>query len=316
MLTTRPRTVRATLRGVLTVLVVATGLVATATAASAACEPPNGTFDPATGQYTCTIPGDPGEPGDPGTGGGGDGGEPAEPTCDLAGRTTVDSYDNTSAPFCIGTDVCFNADLFAPLDLPDGEKPNEDSEARVTMCYVGIVGPPAPREVFWTGDEPEPPSPLEQALTAIGQIDLGTPDVNISPQNRTLVNLDTWFWVEGVQAEAQGSSAFGLVALAINPRLSVDPGDGTGAMSCPLVTSSSEAERSCAHTYRRASNRGTESVGGRPAFAVNVEVVYDLEFRINGTLTTIPGAPATLPADAADAALRVDEIQSRVTDLG
>lgn len=319
MLTTQPRTtIRVALRALLMTFVVATSLVAVTTPATAAtCVPPNGTFNPSTGQYTCTVPGTPGEPGDPGdTGGGSDGGEPAEPTCDLGGRTSVDSYENTSAPFCIGTDVCFNADLFAPLELPAGEKPNEDSEARVTMCYDGIMGPPAPNEVFWTGDEPEPPSLAEQALTAIGQIDLGTPDVGISPQNRTLVNLDTWFWVDGVQAEAQGSSAFGLVATALDPTLTVDPGDGSGTMTCPLVTSSREAEESCAHVYRRASTRGAASVGGRPAYDVDVQVVYRLEFRVNGTLIDeIPGAPPTLSAGGDATPLRVDEIQSRVTGL-
>lgn len=301
-----------------TTLAVAATLVwfAAPSVAEETTDPANCTFNQVLGTTTCTNPGSSGTPGSPGSPGG-SGGEPAEPTCDLSGRSTVDSYDNTSAPFCIGTDVCFNADHFVPLALPEGDKPNEDSEARVTLCYDGIFGPPSAVRIFWTGEEPEPPSLAEQAQTAIGQIDLGIPDVGISPQNRTLVNLDTWFWVDGVQAEAQGSSAFGLVAIALDPTLTVDPGDGSGVKTCPLVTSADEARNSCTHTYRRASNRGSASVGGRPAYDVDVQVVYRLEFRLNGTLVDgINGAPPTLSAGAADAALRVDEIQSRVTGLG
>jgi hypothetical protein len=259
--------------------------------------------------YECTVwsAGDPGDPpGDPG--------QPAPPTCDLAGAGGTDYADkNRTANFCIDDDVCFTIDHFAPLKMPAGDKPNEDSKARVTMCYDGIMGPPGVRRIFWSDDEE--PSLLEQAQTAIGQIDLGTPRIQVSPAGRTLVNLDTWFWTTGQQRTATGSSAFGLVAIATFRSMSVDPGDGTGSFACGWTTSADEAKQSCHHEYRRASVRGPESVGGRPAYGVRVTAVYDLRFEMDGAPITVNGAPLTLDAPPAQAAVRVDEVQTRVTGV-
>lgn len=263
------------------------------------------------GKYTCTkwSGGDPGDPppGDPG--------DPAPPTCDLAGAGGTDYADKNRTPnFCIGDDVCFTVDHFPPLEMPPGEKPNEDSKARVTWCYDGIMGPPGVRRIFWSDDEE--PSLLEQAQTAIGRINLGTPTIEVSPAGRTLVNLDTWFWTTGQQRTATGSSAFGLVAIATFRSMSVDPGDGTGTFTCGWTSSAAEAKQSCHHEYRRASVRGTESVGGRPAYGVRVTAVYDLRFEMDGApIPLIPGAPVTLNAPAAETAVRVDEVQTKVTEV-
>lgn len=262
------------------------------------------------GIYTCTVwsGGDPGDPP-------GDSGGPTPPTCDLAGAGGTDfSGKNRTPNFCIGTDVCFTVDDFPPLKLPPGKKPSPDSVARVTMCYDGIMGPPAVRRVFWSDDEK--PTLLEQAQTAIGRINLGTPEIHVSPSGRTLVNLDTWFWATGQQRTATGSSAFGLVAIATFRGMSVDPGDGTGTFTCGWTTSAAEAKQNCHHEYLRASVRGTESVGGRPAYGVRVTAVYDLRFEMNGApIPAIAGAPVTLDAPPAQSALRVDEVQTKVTGV-
>lgn len=276
-------------------------------------------YNPGTGansvDYSNTIPGGDGSSSSSDSSDSGSGGEPAEPTCDLSAITPSQYDTDATANFCNGTEACYTAGVLPPYALPSGKKPDENSQGMITRCSSG--GAERVDRIFWSDDaEPEPPSLAEQAQTAIGQINLGTPDVGISPQNRTLVNLDTWFWVDGVQAQAQGSSALGLVAIALDPALTVDPGDGSGGMTCPLVTSSAQAEDSCAHIYRRASTNGTASVEGRPAYGVDVQVVYRLEFRLNGTVVNnIPGVPPTLTAGADAAPLRVDEVQSRVTGL-
>jgi len=302
----------------LAVLVFAFAAVLTAVipAASAApkCVPP-AEWKWVSGTYACVIPGggDPGQPGDPGDGGGG---TPAPPTCDLEGRGGSESNAGNPSPlYCIGTDVCYDADHTGPpLEPPEGEKPNEDSEPRVTWCYDGIMGPPGVHRIFWSGEE-EIPSTYEQAMQAIGRIVLPTPDIHISPANRSIVNLDTWFWAEGLPPTESGSSAFGLVAYADFDRLVVDPGDGTGTLSCTATTSAA-AQADCHHEYVRSSVRGSARVEGRPAFAVSAEAVYALRFEVGGNEVPVPGAPTTLTSPTATAALRVDEVQSVVTPRG
>lgn len=266
--------------------------------------------------YGCTDPGTEGEPGDTGNTGGTGGGEPSAPTCDLPGAGGTDYSDQNRSPnFCVGENVCFNTDLLDLQDPPQGDPPTEGGEARVTWCYDGIMGPPSVLRIFWS-DEEEPPSLLEQAREAIGNIDIGTPELQISPTGRTLVNLDTWYWLDGAEQEVTGSSAFGLVAIATFRNVTVDPGDGTGSFICPLVTTAAAAEKACDHEYRRASTQGSATVDGRAAYAASATTVYDLRFEVDGDEVDIDGAPATLNGPPAEAAVRVDEVQSRVTQLG
>jgi hypothetical protein len=253
---------------------------------------------------TCTETSTEGTPGTPGSTGGS---EESKPSCDL--RDVDSGYDNPSAPFCIGQDVCFNVDHFAPLVLPEGDKPNEDSTARVTLCYDGIMGPPAPRRIFWS-DEEEPPSLIEQARSAIDALDFTTPTVGVSPAGRTLVNLDTWFWLDGLQAEVS-ATAFTVTARATVRSMTVDPGDGSGSFTCANVaTTAAEAEKSCVHEYQRSSVRGSTTVDGRRAFQATVRTVYDLTFTSGGNPVTIDGAPTTVEGPPATAAVRVDEVQT------
>ena len=277
------------------------------------CIPPaQASFQGDGSTYVCVIPGGSGPGNPPGNGGGG-GGTPAPPTCplDSYNGSTLADKPGRSANFCMGPSVCFTTDVYVPYDVPDGPKPNEDSKGKLLWCFSRIIGNAEFIRAFWS-DNGEP-TLLEQAQTAIGQIDLGAPTINISPTTRTLVNLDTWFWLAGAQREATGSSAFGLVAIATFQSLSVDPGDGRGPFRCDtLPTTAAEAEQDCFYAYGRASLRGTESVDGRPAYGITANTVYSLRFEVNGTPTPVPGAPATLTGPTSTAALRVDEAQTVV----
>lgn len=306
---------RRTLGGTVSIIVLVAGfasvsaLVSPASAEKPTCTPP-AVLTYSGGTYTCEIPGDQGPTQPPGDD---DDGPTAPPPCDLANRGPSGYEDKNPTPnFCIGKDVCFTIDLFPPLAMPKGPKPKPTSKARVTMCYDGIMGPPAPGEVFWSDDEPTP-TLLQQAQTAIGQIKLGNATVGASPQTRTVVKLPTWFWLEGAQRRATGSSAFGLVAIATFQSMEVDPGDGSGSFSCPVTTTEDEAADHCSHVYVHSSAYGTQQVGGRAAFGVRITTVYGLRFEVNGTPTTIPGAPTTLDGPTANSAIRVDEVQSKVT---
>lgn len=267
------------------------------------CRPPRGHFDLPSGSYICNLPGGGGD-----DGGGGSGGTPL---CDLNKGPNPYGDKNPSGNFCKNTVTCFNIDHFAPLVLPSGPKPNEDSKARVTMCYE--AGGLTVDRIFWSDDEE--PSLAEQARTAIGRIDLGAGTLHVSPTNRTLVNLDTWFWTTGRERIATGSSAFGLVAIATFRTMAIETGDGS-TKNCPWTTTEAEAKARCFYEYTHSSRNGTVTVGGRPAYRVEVGAIYDLTFEVDGKpIGTIPGAPATLNAPVVTVPLRVDEVQTRVTKV-
>lgn len=262
------------------------------------------------GQLQCTKYAETGSPGtDTGSGGSTD---PATPTCDIASYGQIAGYadKNPSAPYCSGQNICFTVDHYTPLEMPTGPKPQEDSVARVTLCGP-VIGPPVPVRIFWSGDE-EPPTLAEQAQTATDNLEFTTPTVSLSPETRTLVNLDTWFWLPDAQQRVT-ASAFTLVATAQLRSMTVDPGDGSGRFTCaPVPATAAEAAASCIHQYRKASTRGSETVDGRPAYRASVTTIYDLTFTNGGNAIEIPGAPATINGAPSTAAVRVDEVQSVV----
>lgn len=293
--------------------VVAAGLAlpTTASADDPICTPPAVAAFEADGSYTCTVPGGGGGSGTPGGPGGSDdgGSGTAAPTCELYADYT----------YCRGEFACkalpWDPDRY---ELPPGQPPTPGATPVVYVCDLGgpdIQGPVAP-VVQWPGEEPQPPTLAEQAQTAIGQIDLAMPAVRTSPTGRTVVNLPTWFWVDGAAPQLTGSSAFGLVAIATAQDLRVDPGDGSGSFTCPWVTSAEQAEASCTYSYPLPSYDGTATHEGRPAHEVTVSTVFTLRFEVGGTPVEIPGAPTTLPGPASTAVVRVDEVQSVVRRTG
>jgi len=254
---------------------------------------------------TCTEVTTGGTPGQPGNSG-----SDAEPTCDL------DSYkpglgDNNSTPaFCNGTEVCHTEDLLPPWSLPDGDPPKEDSVARGTFCSNGASERLV--EKFWSDDE-EPPTLLQQIQTAVDNLEFTTPTVGVSPAARTLVNLDTWFWLQDAQPTVS-ATAFTVTATATLRSMTVDPGDGSAPFTCdPIATTAAQAEQSCLHEYRRSSAKGSTTVDGRGAFQATVTTVYGLSFTAGGNpIAQIDGAPQTVDGPPSNTAVRVDEAQTVV----
>lgn len=307
---------RCAARNLAMVLLGAAALVALPTAAMAddppvSCTPPAVAQWRDDGTFICRVPGGTTTPEPEGPGGGGS----SVPTCDLAAAPPPQAHiedEVLSGPYCSGTQFCVTTELVIPYAGAQGERPNEDSETRHRFCSSG--GTYTLVETWWSDDEEEGPTLIERALSAVGQIDLATPTLGTSPAVRTLVGLDTWFWAGGAAPSASGS-AFDLVATATFSSMTVTPGDGSAAFSCPLTTTAAAAATSCRHEYRRASNGGSATVGGRPAFRASVALVYDLVFTIGGNEVTVPGAPATLEAPVSSTDLRVDEVQSIVTEV-
>lgn len=296
MLTHRTdRTRQAVVAPLVSLLLAVTALVALGSTPAAA-DPPTCTGD--NGEtYTCTIPGTPGTPGTPGDGDGGS----STPSCELSGTYT----------FCSGTSPCRMIPWQIPYRLPEGPKPNPDSEPLIRACLDGGT---ETLTIYWSDDaEPQPPSLAEQAQTAIGQLDLALPALRTSPDGRTVVNFPTWYWLDGAPGQQVGTSAFGLRAVATVGGISIDPGDGSGTLTCPVTTSAEAAQRSCTHTYASASDGGSASWEGRPAHTVSASSTWDLSFTYNGVpVANIPGAPDTLQGPASTAVLRVDEVQTVV----
>ncbi|WP_225286020.1 hypothetical protein [Nocardioides nematodiphilus] len=261
--------------------------------------------DPQTNEYVCTKPGST-QPGDPGTDPGGGSG-PAQPTCQLV------MYPN--ATFCVGESACYQEDWHPPFVLPEGPKPQPDSKPMVRRCYPPYPqqGPPG-AEIYWSDSGTPPTPPLTvQAQEAKGKLDLALPALSTSPVNRTLVTVPTWFWVTGAQPTQTGSSAFGLVAIATIRSLNIRTGDGA-TLTCPWTTSAEQASTDCQHAYTQASYDGTASWEGRPAYAVSAYASWDIHFEMNGVRIAIPGEAGTIDGPTSTAVLRVDEVQTIVTD--
>jgi hypothetical protein len=266
-------------------------------AAEPSCTPPAQLQYNPNGSYSCVIiEGG----GDDGSDGGDDGGGTTEPTCTLWGQYT----------YCVGTAACRDVRWHPPMALPEGPKPQPDSEPLARECVPGGLS------YRWSDSgEPEPPSLYEQALTAIGEIDLSIPALETSPDGRTLVYIPVWYWLDGGDGDRTGSSAFGLVATAVLDRIEVDPGDGSAVIGCPWVTTAEQAEVECNHRYDHPSDDGTARWNGKPAYLASVTAVWNLSFEVNGTPVTIPNAPATLTSEASTAPVRVDEQGSVVTEV-
>ena len=279
---------------------------ATPATADPSCTPPAVIQWHPDGTYSCVVVD---EGGDGGTGGGGDdGGGTTEQTCELWGKFT----------FCVGTTACREIPWHPPMALPEGPKPQPDSEPRARECDYGVPGGFGPYviTIYWSDSgEPEPPSLYEQALTAVGAIDLTIPALETSPAGRTLVYIPVWYWLDGGDGDRTGSSAFGLVATAVFDHIEVDPGDGSDAIECPWVTSEEQAEQECSHAYDRASDQGRATWKGKPAYLASATAVWNLSFEINGTPVTIPNAPATLTSEASTAPVAVQEQGAVVTEV-
>lgn len=226
---------------------------------------------------------------------GGGGGGVESPTCTL---------DERYKDLCIGQDACWwnnPAAVQEPEELEGVPKPNEDSH----VVYISCLRPDGSEYDRWYWSDDVPVVTMEDRMrSAMGALTLPTISATFNPPTRTLVNLDTWWWAEGAPAgEIRGSAALGLVAFATPRGMTVDPGDGTGAISCPLTVSHSDA---CSHTYRR---------GGD--FTATMSIVYDIRFEMGGTVLDSSTIPADLRSITVDDSVTVPvrEVQSIVTGI-
>ncbi len=129
----------------------------------------------------------------------------------------------------------------------------------------------------WFDDDP---ALRDLVLRARDALLLPLPDVRLAPPGdtaRTLVGIDTWFWVPGEHwrpiEESVSAGVVTVTATATPLQLRVDPGDGEPVIGCsgPGTPWVSGATSTCAHTYRWVSAH--HESGTWPAV---VEVVWEI----------------------------------------
>jgi hypothetical protein len=191
---------------------------------------------------------DPGEPGGPGG---------AVQDCGLEKMTPQPGY---GAFFCVGTAPCTIKDNWVPYAPPTETAP-PGQEWKLRLCWPcgGCLGPPVPTYVL---DGPIARPLIVQAQEAFGNLRPPAGAVRHSPDARAVVRLPTWLWLDpGSFGELRGSSAEGLVAVAVPDGTSWRPGDG--------------ATVECAGAARR----------------------WTVHYENGGDTIDIPGAPLELTAD-------------------
>lgn len=255
------------------------------------------------GSYSCVIPGQPADPPLPTA----PVGVPA-PTCDI---TTVPQVEAGAYLYCSGTTPCYNTFSGVLAPPPLATQPTPTTLWHVQMCYAngswgGIQ--------LWDTQAP-PPSLAVQAREAIGQIKTPLWTLAFNPAKRTLVNLDTWFWAQGLTGQqVRGTSALGLVAVATPGHVQITPGDGSASFTCEWVTAKSDA---CHHTYRRSSVGGSvRGLDGEPAYQASGVATWSVRFELDGAPVTIAGAPTELTGPVMTTAVQVAEVQTIVTSVG
>ncbi|GAA2059097.1 hypothetical protein GCM10009757_39930 [Streptomyces cheonanensis] len=299
-MTTGARTGRGALRGPLArglaVAALAVGLVyAVAQDARADTQDPDCYKPGGSGKliYVCHVPG--GEESGNGGGSGGGGGGSSQPSCDLS------LAGEGSNRWCEGEYACWanipSAAYPTPDTWPEGQ-PSEDSVYIYKNCQ-NAEGDGYDEWGWHTPQEEQGPSLQERAMMAFGQ--LNTPEFSLafSPPGHSIIYIDTWWWAEGAPAgEIRGSSALGVVAVGTPSHIEVDPGDGSGVMTCDFVTSESDA---CSYTYSRA---GDYTTSGR--------LVYDVHFEYDGSRLELPGLPDSLESGWQESGITVTESQAVV----
>lgn len=118
---------------------------------------------------------------------------------------------------------------------------------------------------------------------------LGRPDPQLNPEDLTLVNFDTWLWVDGIPAESEGPQEYKRMEVPgqwVETTGSVagvewDMGDGEDPKECPVTTDEQSAEQNCRYEYARSS-------AGQPgeAFQGSAAVVWEVNYV--GAINDVP----------------------------
>ena len=211
------------------------------------------------------------------------------------------------ATYCVGGAACYIKDSVVPFLPPKSPPPKPGAEWVVRIC-VNADGSGGGEAIWLTDDLPVEPPLSVQAAEAVGALRLPRIRFETDPPVRSIVNIETRFTATGdVGDPLEGSSAFGLVAIATLETWHVDAGDGT-TLSCSV-----EDAGACAHTYGRASvGQPARDGDGRPAYAVRSYGTWAIAYEVDGDPVDIPEAPQVIDGPVTTVPVAVAEIQSVV----
>ncbi|HEY9408551.1 MAG TPA: hypothetical protein VIP77_03130 [Jiangellaceae bacterium] len=220
-------------------------------------------------------------------GGGGDGGGGGDPECekpDVVTNPYGDFFWCEGEIWCQGTVAVTEP----PADAPP--KPSEDAEWVFFTCWNETEAVEQGFEWHSPGED-DPPTLEERAERAYGLLRAPAFDLAFDPSGRTYVGADTTFWVDGPTGDTYtGTEALGLVAEAYNGQVEVDPGDGSGNITCGWAVSQASG---CVKNYDHPSVDGTSvDADGQPAHTAQAQLTFDVRFLLNGRAINIPGLDA------------------------
>lgn len=235
---------------------------------------------------------------DGGGGGGGNG-----PRCDL----TEEPYDE----FCLGVRAC-RADIPSPIDedkWPEETRPSPDHIFTFVECRV-----PDEEEIWsrWRWITPYDDALPGLGWQAFGRLETPAFTLSFTPAGMTYVGADTQFAVDGLgDGEIIGGTAGPLHATGTLSHVEIDPGDSSGSFNCdPELELRS---RTCEHVYLSMSHgQVTLDLDGRPSFAAQARLVYDVTFTMGGIEVDLPGVPETLESPWNGTLVPVGEIQALI----
>jgi hypothetical protein len=188
-----------------------------------------------------------------------------------------------------------------------------------------VLQPPKP---VWLDTPPPgvaaPVTPFTLVETAFADLDFAKPTIEYSPRligskNASVVNAHTWYWTDPDTIKPPPDSKTHLQAgpvtavIIVTPTLTIDPGDGSAAITCtgggtepPAGTAlqTTPSPSGCDHVYSR-----TSVDAPNQAFAATYTLTWTITYTGTGVPTPVPFATIT---ESSAGAIPVVQIQSLV----
>lgn len=145
---------------------------------------------------------------------------------------------------------------------------------------------------------------------AFGRLETPAFTMSFAPAGMTYVGADTRFFLDGLgDGEIVGGQAGPLHATGTLSHVEIDPGDSSGIIECDPDLRT----RACEHVYLMTSHgQSPLDLDGRPSFAAQARLVYDVTFTMGGIEVDLPGVPETLESPWNGTLVPVGEIQALV----
>jgi hypothetical protein len=202
----------------------------------------------------------------------------------------------------------------------DGTWPDPADVEAGRVWWFGIDCPNSVTRAVWllvgVGADPGTVTPPVAAEIARRFMPVPAPDVRTNPEQRAVVGIPTWLWLDSGSWSTQsstlmlGGTSVTVVAKPIRVVWQTGEGtvtcDGPGAAYDPTATVGAQ-HTDCAWTYRQSSR--TEPAG---AYAASATSYWRIRWSATGPAGTTSGALADLPRQT-DFTIRVAEVHALVT---